>query len=47
MVGFILDCEWFYINRLKNKHLTEYLKSNGNNLATVLFFSVLLCFAIK
>ena len=24
-------------NRLTNKHLTEYLKSNGNDLATVLF----------
>ncbi len=24
-------------NRLRNRHLTEYLKSNGNDLATVRF----------
>src|SRR3712207_9296823 len=33
----ILAYEWFLYNHLRYKHLTEYLKSNGNDLATVQF----------
>ena len=34
---FILDFQRFNITVCKNKHLTEYLRNSGNELATVLF----------